>query len=129
MDFLEAENQDKDEEEKRSPIPYRIDDTKLKLTYDYEFEVKTDEYGEEEDQEENKDGDQNISKIGLTVRVQILEVDGKTHCVDFSLKDYKVDGVKSDDNLEARKHFICHFREMIENKNIKTYNDAEYQSK
>jgi hypothetical protein len=68
--------------------PKKINSSYLKVRY--ECDVIPDEE-EEEDEEETKA--ETKEKITLGINVEILACKDKNHCVDFSLKEYKVNGV------------------------------------
>lgn len=126
VEYLDGEEDDKkaDEEAKeakkalRKACTYDFDSEKMKVTY----EVDVTEMDEPAEDEEEKSEPQ---KVSLTVCAQILKVDDQTHCVDFKLKKYKIDGEESDmPNWEIRDKFLRHYHQLLKIEPIRNYIDA-----
>lgn len=52
-------------------------------------------------------------------------MDEQTHCVDFTLKKYKINGEESDSpSWEIRDKFLRHYHQVVKIEPIKNYMDA-----
>ena len=61
----------------------------------------------------------------MVITVEILQVKGKTHCVDFNLKELKVGGEKTKIDYNNRTEFVEHFLHVCEYEHIKNFKEAE----
>jgi hypothetical protein len=127
VEYLDGEENDKkaDEEAKeakkalRKACEYQFHSDKLRV--EYEVDVTDMDDADEEDEEEKEEK----PKVILTICAQILKVDDQTHCVDFSLKKYKINGEESDaPSWEMRDKFLRHYHSLIKIEPIKNYIDA-----
>ena len=87
----------------------------------YEVDVTEMDEQDEEDEEEKTEPE----KVLLTVCASILKVDDQTHCVDFTLKKYKINGVESiNPTWEVRDKFLRHYHSLLKIEPIRNYIDA-----
>jgi hypothetical protein len=63
----------------------------------------------------------------MTVAVQVFKMPGENnyHCIDFSLKKYRVDDRPETDlpNCEVQTHFKQHFKNLINLEHVRNYID------
>jgi len=99
-----------------------FDGEKLKFSYNITIPWELEEEEEEEEKEE-ADGPE---KVTLKVVASVLKADDKTHCIDFRLKEYSIDGaaMSDRDNYQVRDRFLRHFHNLVAKKHVKRFNDA-----
>ena len=87
LDFLEVLEEDKEDDTgPRSAVQCSIDSSFLKFKYSQECDYQG-FYEEEESKEELP------KKRTWEVSIQILRVNDQIHCVDFSMKNYRIEGI------------------------------------
>lgn len=94
--------------------PKKINSSYLKVRYECDV-IPDEEEEEEETKAETKD------KITLGINVEILACEDKSNCVDFSLKEYKVNGVKQEISIDARDYFLRHIQALMDYEPIKNF--------
>ena len=110
-----AEEEQPDPYHHHAKYPKQINSSYLKVRYECDVIPDLEEEEEEETKAETKD------KITLGINVEILACEDKTNCVDFSLKEYKVNGVVQNISIDAREYFLRHVQSVMDYEPIKNY--------
>ena len=110
-----AEEEQPDPYHHHAKYPKQINSSYLKVRYECDVIHDPEEEEEEETKAETKD------KITLGINVEILACEDETNCVDFSLKEYKINGVIQDIRIDARDYFLRHIQSVMNYEPIKNY--------